>query len=276
MHVEQPPGTLLEIRWLGRIPYREAWDLQHALVADRAAGRRGDTLLLLEHPAVLTLGRHASDEHVLVDDAYLAGLGVEVIRVERGGEVTYHGPGQLVAYPIVRLADHGLLVRPFVRLLEAAMIETAATYGVHSERREGLPGAWCDAAGPLPRKLGALGVRVEQDVTYHGIALNVTTDLAGFDLINPCGMTAIGVTSIAREAGWPPERSAPSTDSVEMAAQRFSRSFSRLLEGADEQDRAAPEPVPWAPELVPGAPEPAPGAPEPALKAPEPARIWTG
>jgi lipoyl(octanoyl) transferase len=220
----------LDVRWLGRVPYRQAWDLQHALVTDRVADGIPDTLLLLEHPRVLTLGRHASEEHVVAPAAYLAALGIEVIRVERGGEVTYHGPGQLVAYPIVKLGARGLLIRPFVRLLEAAMIETAASYGVVAERREGFPGAWCDPHAARPRKLGALGVRVEQDVTYHGIALNVTTDLDDFGLINPCGLTSIGVTSIAREAGWPPERSAPSSASVEEAAQRFAERFARLLE----------------------------------------------
>ncbi len=219
----------LDVRWLGRVPYREAWDLQHALVADRAAGRIPDTLLLLEHPRVLTLGRHATEEHVIVPAEYLASIGVEVIRVERGGEVTYHGPGQLVAYPIVKLGERGLLIQPFVRLLESAMIGTAATYGVTAERREGFPGAWCDPGSPLPRKLGALGVRIEQDISYHGIALNVTTDLDDFGLINPCGLQSIGVTSIAREAGWPPGRSLPSTASVEEAGHRFALSFGRLL-----------------------------------------------
>ncbi len=220
----------LDVRWLGRVPYREAWALQHGLVADRAADRVPDTLLLLEHPRVLTLGRHATEEHVIVPVDYLAGIGVEVIRVERGGEVTYHGPGQLVAYPIVKLGERGLLIRPFVRLLEAAMIETAASYGVVAARREGYPGAWCDPDSALPRKLGALGVRVEQDVSYHGIALNVTTDLDDFGLINPCGLTSIGVTSIARERGWPPALSAPSTESVEVAGRRFAAAFRRLLE----------------------------------------------
>ncbi len=238
----------LDVRWLGRVPYREAWDLQHALVTDRVADRIPDTLLLLEHPRVLTLGRHASEEHVVAPAEYLAALEIEVIRVERGGEVTYHGPGQLVAYPVVKLAARGLLIRPFVRLLEAAMIETAASYGVVAGRREGFPGAWCDPHAALPRKLGALGVRVEQDVTYHGMALNVTTDLDDFGLINPCGLTSIGVTSIAREAGWPPERSAPSSASVEEAARRFAECFARLLEAASSfhvaADVATAGPVP--------------------------------
>jgi lipoate-protein ligase B len=226
------PHMTLDVRWLGRVPYREAWDLQHSLASARADGIIPDTLLMLEHPRVLTLGRHATEAHVVASSDYLAGIGVEVIRVERGGEVTYHGPGQLVAYPIVRLGDRGLLIRPFVRLLEDAMIETAATYGVRAARRAEYPGAWCDPESALPRKLGALGVRVERDVTYHGIALNVTTDLADFALINPCGLTSIGVTSIAREAGWPAERSLPTTESVAEAATRFGDRFGTLLESA--------------------------------------------
>ena len=191
------PHMTLDVRWLGHVPYREAWDLQHSLAAARADGAIPDTLLMLEHPRVLTLGRHATEAHVVASSDYLAGIGVEVIRVERGGEVTYHGPGQLVAYPIVRLGDRGLLIRPFVRLLESAMIETAATYGVDAGRRDEYPGAWCDPESPLPRKLGALGVRVERDVTYHGIALNVTTDLSYFHRINPCGFEATVMSSLA-------------------------------------------------------------------------------
>src|SRR5439155_1665925 len=122
-------------------------------------------------------GRNADPTHVRVLPALLEARGIELIRVERGGEVTYHGPGQLVAYPLLRLAERDLLIRPYVRALEAAMAETAAAYGVAATRREGLPGLWVDADGPLPRKVGAVGVRVERGVTYHGIALNVTTEL---------------------------------------------------------------------------------------------------
>ncbi len=222
----------MDVQWLGRIGYREAWERQHELAAARADGRIGDTLLLLEHPPVITLGRHADERHVLATEAWLASLGIEVIRVERGGEATYHGPGQLVGYPIVRLRERGLFVRPFVRALEAAMIETAGSYGVEAARRDGYPGVWCDPDGPRPRKLGALGIRVERDVTYHGIALNVTTDLAGFGLIDPCGMPGIGVTSIAAEAAWAGERSVPSTASVEDAASRFGPAFERAVESA--------------------------------------------
>ena len=181
----------LHVRWLGRIDYRSAWQLQHELVEARVAGEAPDTLLLLEHDAVLTLGRHADPANVLATGEQLATRGIETIRVERGGEVTYHGPGQLVAYPIVRLADSGLLLRPFVRALELAMADAAGRYGVPAERRDGYPGCWVDPDGAmgLPRKLGALGLRVEHGVTYHGIALNVTTRLADFELIDPCGLT---------------------------------------------------------------------------------------
>ena len=225
--------------WLGRIEYRAAWDLQKRLVDRRAADVRaatearapvlGDALLLLEHPAVLTLGRHADESHVLADAASLAARGIEVIRVERGGEVTYHGPGQLVAYPIVALAGRGLLVRPFVRALEGALIDTCAAFGVGADRREGHPGCWVDAEGPAPRKIGALGVRIERGVSYHGIALNVDPDLADFDLIDPCGMPGVASTSIARElarAGAPFD----ATDAVRRAATAFAEAFAVRLE----------------------------------------------
>ena len=222
----------LEVKWLGRVAYRDAWDLQHALVAQRRADEVPDQLLLLEHPHVLTLGRHADPAHVLATDEELAARGIEVIRVERGGEVTYHGPGQLVAYPIVNLAQRRLLLRPFVRLLEQAMIDTAAGFGVDATRRDGYPGVWCEPDAATPRKLGALGLRVEGGVTYHGIALNITTDLRDFDLIDPCAMPDIEATSIAREAGWPEAESQPSTASVAKAADRFAVDFAERLEEA--------------------------------------------
>ena len=193
------PG--LAAHWLGRVGYRDAWDIQKVLAGARASGSIGDQLLLLEHPAVLTLGRGADDTHVLATPALLEARGIELLRVERGGEVTYHGPGQLVAYPIVRLADRDLLLRPFVRALEAALVETCAAFGVAAERREGHPGCWVDAEGPRPRKIGALGIRIERGTSYHGIALNVDVDLADFGLIDPCGMPGLDSTSIAREAG---------------------------------------------------------------------------
>ncbi len=218
----------LEVRWLGRVDYREAWRQQHALVEARAMDQITDQLLLLEHPAVLTLGRQADPGHVRAGPAELAARGIELIRVERGGEVTFHGPGQLIAYPILRLAERGILIRSFVRTLEDAMSETCAAFGVPAGRRAGYPGCWVDPDGPLPRKIGALGIRVERGVTYHGIALNVTTDLSAFALIDPCGMPGAEVTSLAREAGWPDP--APSTESVRRAADAFAAALRRALD----------------------------------------------
>ena len=219
--------TPLAVRWLGRIAYREAWDLQRALAEARADDLIGDQLLLLEHDPVLTLGRYADEHHVLADADELRRRGIEVIRVERGGEVTYHGPGQLVAYPILKLSRRGLFLKPLVRALEAAMIETCAAFGVQADRREGHPGCWCAVETDHPRKIGALGIRIQRGVSYHGIALNITVDLADFDLIDPCGMPGVASTSVAREAGWPD--GPPSTDSVAHAATVFARSLAARL-----------------------------------------------
>ena len=220
-------ASALTAHWLGRIDYRDAYDLQRALAVARAADRIGDQLLLLEHPAVLTLGRGADKSHVLATGA-AGSRGIELLRVERGGEVTYHGPGQLVAYPIIKLADRGLLLRPLVRALEAALVDTCAAFGVTADRRDGHPGCWIDPEGPLPRKIGALGIRIERGTSYHGIALNVDVDLADFGLIDPCGMPGLDSTSIAREAGRPSER--PSTDRVAEAAIVFARAFAARID----------------------------------------------
>jgi lipoyl(octanoyl) transferase len=225
--------------WLGRIAYRPAWDLQKRLVDARAEGRIPDSLLLLEHDAVLTLGRQADESHVLARPSELRRRGIEVIRVERGGEVTYHGPGQLVGYPIIRLGDRGLLVRPLVTALEEAMIETCATLGVPTIRRDGHPGCWVEGDGGRPhRKIGALGLRIERGVSYHGIALNVAPDLRDFDLIDPCGMPGLISTSIAEELGRTAEP--PTTAAVERAASIFADAFGRAIEA----------PVDWGSALV--------------------------
>ena len=228
-----------EARWLGRVDYESAHALQKRLVAERAEGSIPDQLLLLEHPSVLTLGRHSDPSHILASPEALAARGVAVHRVERGGEVTYHGPGQLVAYPILAIAERGLLLRPLVRALEAALIETCAAFGVSAARRDGHPGCWCDPEAAAPRKIGALGLRVERGVTYHGIALNVSVDLADFELIDPCGMPGVVSTSIDAElaavadpAGLarpgrplPP----PTTASVERAARAFAPAFASAI-----------------------------------------------
>jgi lipoyl(octanoyl) transferase len=213
----------LDVRWLGRVDYRAAWALQKRLVDQRVADDIPDTLLLLEHPRVLTLGRRADDAHVLATAAELAARSIDVLRVERGGEVTYHGPGQLVAYPIIALARRGLLLRPFVRALEGALADTCRALGVDADRRDGHPGCWVHPSGPRPRKIAALGLRVERGVTYHGVALNVTTDLADFALIDPCGMPGLESTSVARELGRPDDP--PSTSSVEAAGALFAATF---------------------------------------------------
>jgi lipoyl(octanoyl) transferase len=222
----------LRVEWLGRIGYQAAWDRQHELVAARAAGAVPDTLLLLEHDPVLTLGRNADPSHVLAPPELLAERGIALLQVERGGEVTYHGPGQLVAYPIVRLADAGLLLRPFVRALEGAMADVAGTYGVTADRRDGYPGCWTALDTPFPRKLGALGLRVEKGITYHGIALNITTDLDDFRLIDPCGMAGLTVTSIARELGWTGDAARPDTADVAEAGRRYAAALRERLAAA--------------------------------------------
>jgi lipoyl(octanoyl) transferase len=233
----------LDVEWLGRMPYRAGWDVQRARHAARDAEEVADTLLLVEHEPVLTLGRHARDEHVITPRDELGRRGIEVIRVERGGEVTYHGPGQLVAYPIVRLRDLPVLLRPFVRALELTMGDVAARYGIKAAPRPGYPGVWIDPDGPRPRKLGALGLRLERGISYHGIALNITTRLQDFELIDPCGMAGLDVTSVARELGWEGAAAEPSTASVEEAAGWFAQDFRARLataveESADQRSRA--------------------------------------
>ncbi len=226
-------GAPLQARWLGRIDYRDAHALQKRLVDERAAGRIEDQLLLLEHPAVLTLGKNSDPAHILATDAELEARAIQVERIERGGEVTYHGPGQLVAYPIVRLHERGLLVRPFVRALEAALAETCRALGVEAERRDGHPGCWCDVGGPTPRKIGALGLRVERGVSYHGIALNVSVDLRDFELIDACGMPGVVSTSVARELGQ--ADAPPTTASVERAAWLFADAFASAIDAPLER-----------------------------------------
>jgi lipoyl(octanoyl) transferase len=185
----------LEVRRLGLVPYAEALTLQRSLVEDRRAGRIPDTLLLLEHPHVLTLGVRGDGgrSHILATDATLSSRGIEVHETGRGGDITYHGPGQVVGYPIIDLNPDRRDVHRYVRDLETLLIRTAADYGIDAGRVEGLTGVW---AGN--EKLAAIGVRIARWITSHGFALNVTTDLDHFDLIVPCGIADRGVTSLAR------------------------------------------------------------------------------
>ena len=181
---------------LGLVEYAQAHRLQRALQAGRIAGEVGDTVLLLEHPPVLTLGRSAKRQHVLASHEALEARGIAVHEVGRGGDVTYHGPGQLVAYPIIDLKPNRKDVRKYVWSLEEAMIRTCADFGLSSVRIAGLNGAWID-----DRKVGAVGVRISKWVTMHGLALNADSDLSHFGLIVPCGIEDKGVTSISNELG---------------------------------------------------------------------------
>jgi lipoyl(octanoyl) transferase len=181
---------------LGRMPYADALALQERLVEARKAGGIGDTLLLLEHPKVITLGRRAKTENVLLSADALREGGYELFETGRGGDVTFHGPGQLVGYPIVDLAPDRTDVRRYVRDLEETMIRVCADYGLTAARSEGFNGTWIGN-----RKIGAVGVRISQWVTMHGFALNVSTELAAFSAIVPCGISDRGVTSLAAELG---------------------------------------------------------------------------
>ena len=188
----------LSVRKLGRVRYADGLELQAQLVADRQAGRIADTLLLLEHEPVFTLGRNARRENVLLPDDELRARGFEVFEVGRGGDVTYHGPGQVVGYPILDLSPDRRDVHRYVRELEEVMIRTCADYGVKAERVKGLTGTWVGDA-----KIGAIGVRIARWVTSHGFALNVANDLTPFGLIVPCGIRERGVTSLQQLVGRP-------------------------------------------------------------------------
>lgn len=213
-------SKLPEVVDLGVMPYRRAWALQHnifdAMVeAKRLSATRkthdrginvvdnGDSIrgkiLLTEHPSVITLGLHGDEHNLLADSDMLLRRGIEVIRIERGGDITYHGPGQLVAYPIIDMERFGLGVKSYVNLLEESVIRTVAQFGVEAVRVDGATGVWVDAGKTTERKICAIGVKCSRFVTMHGLALNVSTDLSAFNAINPCGFTDRGVTSLCRE-----------------------------------------------------------------------------
>ena len=183
---------------LGQEPYERAWDLQHALVRARQEGRLEDILVLLEHDPVITLGRTGDPRHILASAEELQRAGIRVQRIERGGDVTYHGPGQLVGYPILSLEAHHLGVSDYMHALEEVLIRTLGDLGLPAQRQAGIIGVWIG-----PAKVAALGARVERGVTYHGFALNVNTNLDHFALIVPCGLLGRPVTSMQRELGAP-------------------------------------------------------------------------
>lgn len=183
---------------LGRLEYLAALDLQHKIVAARQAGRIPDVLLLVEHDPVITVGRRGRREHILASAELLAMVGIAVHTVERGGDVTYHGPGQLVGYPILRLQDYRLGAADYMHKLEDVLLAVLADMGLAGHRREGIIGVWIG-----PDKVAALGARIERGVSYHGFALNVSTDLRHFGFIVPCGITDGGVTSLEQATGKP-------------------------------------------------------------------------
>jgi len=206
---------------LGRLSYLPAWELQHRVLAARQSGKVPDVLLLVEHDPVITLGRRAKPEHILVPPEMLAQLGVAVHRIERGGDVTYHGPGQLVGYPIVHLRERGLGAADYMHRLEDVLLGVVADFGLQGHRREGVIGVWLGHD-----KVAALGVRIERGVSYHGFALNVNTDLRHFGLIVPCGITDGGVTSLGKALGRPVDWQAV----CERVEQHFAALFHTQLE----------------------------------------------
>ncbi len=226
-------GMLLHLIHLGRIGYEESLALQRHLVALRKQQQIGDVLLLLEHPPVLTLGRNAHRANILSTDEELARRGITVHEIDRGGDVTYHGPGQIVGYPILDLRGEfpgkkgpHLGAVEYVRWLEEALIRTCAEYGVLTQRVAGKTGVWTLPGGGVPeKKIAAIGVHISQGITSHGFAWNVTTDLRDFRLIVPCGITDCAVTSLEEEID---ERSG-TMPTMKQAAHSVARSFGRIF-----------------------------------------------
>jgi lipoyl(octanoyl) transferase len=226
-------GRPLQVRHLGLMPYRDALALQRELVARRQADEIDDVLLLVEHPHVLTLGVRGDGgrSHVLATADALAARGIEVLETGRGGDITYHGPGQLVGYPIINLKPDGCDVHRYVRDLEEVLIHVAADYGIAAGRIDGLTGAWVGS-----EKLAAIGVRIARWVTSHGFALNVTTDLDYFRLIVPCGIADRGVTSLARLLGRPMDH----VGVGERVVAQFCQVFGRFVVSAPESATVLP------------------------------------
>ncbi|HEX7139775.1 MAG TPA: lipoyl(octanoyl) transferase LipB [Vicinamibacterales bacterium] len=222
---QQPSRRSFEVRRLGRVPYPGALVMQRAFVEDRKAGRVVDLLLLVEHPHVLTLGVRGDGgrAHILADAGVLASSGVEVFETGRGGDVTYHGPGQVVGYPIIDLKPDRCDVHRYVRDLEEVLIPVAADYGVTGTRVDGLTGVWVGH-----EKLAAIGVRISRWVTSHGFALNVTTDLNYFSLIVPCGIADRGVTSLQRLLG----RAVSVAEVENRIVTHFATVFDRVLQAS--------------------------------------------
>jgi lipoate-protein ligase B len=216
----------LLVRELGLVSYGEALDLQRRLAQERIAGTIPDTLLLLEHPPVVTLGRGWKSSSLPVEPDALRARGIEVHEIERGGDVTYHGPGQLVGYPIFDLQQHRTDLHWYLRQLEEALIVALGDLGIPAERNAGYTGVW--TAG---RKIASIGIHVRQWVTWHGFALNVTTDLSAFDLIVPCGIQDVVMTSVVKQLA---DRGRTMEDGEDMARTREAvvAAFARVFQFA--------------------------------------------
>jgi len=236
----------LNLLQLGRVPYTEGLAIQKRVVEARKQNLIGDTLLLLEHPPVLTLGRNSRRENILASDELLASRNVELHEINRGGDVTYHGPGQLVGYPIFDLrgdlpGKRGPHLGPvdFMRLLEEVLIRVCGDYGIMAQRIKGRTGVWTvpnDVA--QEKKIAAFGIHVSQGVTSHGFALNVTTDLRDFDLIVPCGISDRTVTSLELEAQATedPSRQPTMENAIHSTARAFGRIFERQIIAVNSLD----------------------------------------
>lgn len=191
----------MKIVYTGRIPYRKAWEMQRAICQDILDGSAEPQILMVEHEPVYTLGVHGKESNMLLSEEAMKKMGIECIRTERGGDITYHGPGQAVAYIMVNLKERKLGVKDFVHALEESVIQTIKQYGIEGHRIDGATGVWLEPGSERERKICAIGIKVRHGVTYHGLALNVNTDLSWFNKINPCGFISKGVTSISREIG---------------------------------------------------------------------------
>ena len=193
-------------RYVGRAEYGAVWEMQkrmfnELLEAKKAGIGAGQTLLMVEHPHVYTLGKSGKAQNLLVGEEFLRAKGAEYYHIDRGGDITFHGPGQAVCYPILDLARLGIGLREYIFRLEESVIEVVGRYGIRGARIAGASGVWIVEEGAAPRKICAIGVRASRFVTMHGFALNLSTDLEWFGLINPCGFVDRGVTSIERETG---------------------------------------------------------------------------
>src|SRR6201996_1015194 len=234
---------------LGRVPYSEALAIQQRVIAARKQNLIGDTLLMLEHPPVLTLGRNAHRSNILASGERLAERGVELYEINRGGDVTYHGPGQLVGYPIIDLrgdlpGKKGPHLGPvdYVRLLEEVLIRTCSDFGVMTQRIPKLTGVWTVAGGSIrEKKIAAIGIHVSQGVTSHGFALNVTTDLRDFDWIIPCGIADRQVTSLELEAD--SDREPTMESALNATARHFGRVFERQILWRSSLEEALAQPA---------------------------------